>query len=102
MDITTETPKTKIAHIGKISYEIPAHMTMSGMAECWKSDSESFEALAKTIVETNPRFAFEVVHAWLEKQGELLIPKDYRGFVGYTDEELQKMIKDYSKSKKAK
>ncbi len=99
MDQTIET--TKIVHIGKTAFEIPANMTMLGMAECWKGDSESFEALAKTIVDTNPRFAWQVVRTWLEKQGEIIIPKDYRGFVGHTDDELRKMVKEYSKTKKA-
>ncbi len=32
MDQTIET--TKIVHIGKTAFKIPAHMTVSGMAEC--------------------------------------------------------------------
>jgi hypothetical protein len=100
MDNITETSKTKIVHIGKMSFEIPAHMTMSAMAECWKDDSESFEALAKTIVETNARFAWQVVSAWLEKHGQLMIDKDFHGYI-HTPAELEKMVKRHSKTKKA-
>ena len=67
------TVKTKTAHIGKTEFEIPAHTNMAQMAEIWKDDSGSYRALAQTIVETNYRFAWEVVRTWLRKWDQLLI-----------------------------
>lgn len=70
---------TKTVKIGNKTFEIPAHMDKASMAECWEGDSKAFQQLAQTIMDTNPRFAWEVVNAWLTRHGQLLIPKDYHG-----------------------
>ncbi len=101
MENITETPKTKNVKIGNGTFEIPAKMSISGMVECWKTDSEHYEELAKVIVKDCRNFATAIAHEWLEQTGYLLIPKDYRGFVGHTEDELRKMVKEYSKTKKA-
>lgn len=65
-------PKTKRAHIGRVSFEIPAHMTLGGMAECWQADSQAFDALARLIVDGSPSFAWKIVHLWAEKHAYAL------------------------------
>lgn len=63
----------KKVKIGGEEFEIPKHMTIAGMVECWRDDSDSLEALAKDIVENNPHFAWNITSLWLSKQHQLLI-----------------------------
>jgi hypothetical protein len=69
-------------------------------AEIWQNDSRELKSLAKNIVDNNRRFAFEIVHAWLEKYGQVMIDKDFHGYI-YTPAELEAMFKKHSKTKKA-
>jgi len=92
------TIKTKTVKFGTKNYEIPAHMDKSGMVECWEHEANVLEKLAQDIVENHKYFASEIVHRWLEKHGQQLIDKDYRGFIGHTDKELREMTKRYSET----
>ena len=91
-----EHPKTKIAHIGRTAFEIPAHMTLAGMVECWKGDSEAFEALAQDIVERHKRFAWEIVSLWARKHDEYLVPRSE--FL--SEEELRARVKAYQATRR--
>jgi hypothetical protein len=70
--ISKDVSKEKSVKIGTGVFQIPAHMDISGMVECWRDDSTELESLAKTIVETNPKFAGMIVHFWLLKRDYLL------------------------------
>ena len=73
---TTVSPEiTKTVKIGDVPFEIPAHMTVAGMAECWQGDSQALEAAATAIVEHAPRFAAIIVHKWLDKNNCYQVPR---------------------------
>lgn len=91
-----EHPKTKIAHIGRTAFEIPAHMTLAGMVMCWKEEAEKFEALAQDIVESNRRFAWEIVSLWAKKHNEYLVPRSESP----SEEELHARVKAYQAAKR--
>jgi hypothetical protein len=93
-----EHPKTKIAHIGRTAFEIPAHMTLAGMVECWKGDSEAFEALAQDIVERHRRFAWQIVSLWARKHNEYLVPRSEFP----SEEELRARVNAYQAAQRRK
>jgi len=91
-----EHPKTKIAHIGRTAFEIPAHMMLAGMVECWKGDGEAFEALAQDIVERHKRFAWQIVSLWARKHHEYLVPRTEFP----SEEELRARVKAYQAARR--
>lgn len=64
--------ETKTVKLWGKEFVIPSHMDMAGMIEVWKNEADSFESLAKDIVENNPRFAWEITSCWLTKHHRLL------------------------------
>jgi hypothetical protein len=72
----TSAPSTKTAHIGRTAFKIPAQMTMATMALCWQDDSNAFQALAKSIVDFHPQFAYAIVYAYCEKHNQRLADRD--------------------------
>lgn len=67
---------SKTVNIRNQIFEIPAYMTKASMVECWQSESKVLEAFVKSIVDFHPHLAFDIVHAYCEKNNNRLVDID--------------------------